>query len=140
MRTPIFKPILKSLSVLLLALPIALAAQSNAGEESSDNPFEQELPTVIIHTSKGPITVELFSDQAPKSTENFLEYARSGHYAGTLFHRVIGNFMIQGGGFDRDMQQKPTREPVQNEADNGLSNARGTLAMARTNMPHSATS
>jgi len=142
MRTLNFNPILKSLSALLLALPMALAAQSDDadnGEATSDNPFEKDLPSVVIHTSKGPITAELFSDQAPKSVENFLEYARSGHYEGTLFHRVIGNFMIQGGGFDRDMNQKPTREPVENEADNGLSNARGTLAMARTNMPHSAT-
>ena len=99
-----------------------------------------EYPTVILHTSHGAITLELFEDKAPQSVANFLQYARDGHYDGTLFHRVIPNFMIQGGGFDTDFQQKPTRDPIQNEADNGLSNVRGTVAMARTNDPHSATS
>ncbi|MDX1626733.1 MAG: peptidylprolyl isomerase [Wenzhouxiangellaceae bacterium] len=111
-----------------------------AQETATENPFEKELPTVIIHTSKGPITVELFEEDAPKSVENFLAYARSGHYDGTIFHRVIPGFMIQGGGYDADLEQKPTRDPIENEADNGLSNRRGTLAMARTNDPHSATS
>ncbi|MEE4296631.1 MAG: peptidylprolyl isomerase [Wenzhouxiangella sp.] len=99
-----------------------------------------EYPTVILHTNFGAITVELFEDKAPKSVANFVEYARDGHYDGTLFHRVISNFMIQGGGFDTSFQQKSTREPIENEADNGLGNERGTLAMARTNDPHSATS
>ncbi|WP_049727007.1 peptidylprolyl isomerase [Wenzhouxiangella marina] len=100
----------------------------------------KEYPQVILHTNHGAITIELFEDAAPKSVENFLQYARDGHYDGTLFHRVISNFMIQGGGFDTDFNQKATREPIDNEADNGLSNDRGTLAMARTNDPHSATS
>ncbi|MDT8448819.1 MAG: peptidylprolyl isomerase [Wenzhouxiangellaceae bacterium] len=94
---------------------------------------------MIIHTSRGDIKVELFDDQAPISVENFLDYARKGHYDGTIFHRVISDFMIQGGGFDVDLNQRPTGEPIRNEADNGLSNQRGTLAMARTNDPHSAT-
>ncbi|NCO19716.1 MAG: peptidyl-prolyl cis-trans isomerase [Gammaproteobacteria bacterium] len=126
-------------ALLLAAVSIATSFITSAQEATAPNPFEQQLPTVILHTSKGPITLELFSDQAPISVENFLEYARSGHYDGTIFHRVIGNFMIQGGGFDAEMQQRPVRDPIQNEADNGLSNARGTVAMARTGMPNSAT-
>lgn len=122
-------------ALLLAAVSLAASAQDTA----TPNPFEQELPTAILHTSKGPITLELFADQAPISVENFLEYARSGHYDGTIFHRVIGNFMIQGGGYDAEMTQRPVRDPIRNEADNGLSNARGTIAMARTGMPHSAT-
>lgn len=97
-------------------------------------------PEVIIHTNKGQIRLELFADKAPKSVENFLQYARSGFYEGTIFHRVISYFMIQGGGFTPDMQLKPPKEPVQNEATNGLKNLRGTIAMARTPSPHSATS
>ena len=96
-------------------------------------------PAVVIHTNKGEIQLELFAGQAPKSVENFLGYARSGFYDGTIFHRVISHFMIQGGGFTADMEKKPTGEPIPNEADNGLSNKRGTIAMARTSDPHSAT-
>lgn len=95
---------------------------------------------VVMHTNFGPIEIELFNDKAPKSVENFLAYVEAGHYENTLFHRVIPNFMIQGGGFDTNFQQKPTQPPIENEANNGLSNARGTLAMARTMSPHSATS
>jgi len=94
---------------------------------------------VIIRTTFGPITVALDADKAPKTVENFLSYARDGYYDGTIFHRVIDNFMIQGGGFDTEMQQKPAGEPIENEADNGLKNDFGTLAMARTMDPHSAT-
>ena len=94
---------------------------------------------VQITTSLGPITLELADDQAPKSVANFLQYARDGFYNGTIFHRVIGDFMIQGGGFTTDLEQKPTRPPVPNEADSGLKNLRGTVAMARTNDPNSAT-
>ena len=86
---------------------------------------------VIIRTTFGPITVDLDADKAPKTVANFLDYARQGHYDGTIFHRVIDNFMIQGGGFDTNMQQKPTGEPIENEADNGLKNDFGTIAMAR---------
>ena len=94
---------------------------------------------VIIRTTFGEITVELDSEKAPKTVENFLEYAKEGFYDGTVFHRVIDNFMIQGGGFDTDMVQKACKDPVENEADNGLKNDFGTVAMARTMEPHSAT-
>jgi cyclophilin family peptidyl-prolyl cis-trans isomerase len=96
-------------------------------------------PQVRLDTSLGAITLELAEDQAPKTVENFLDYAREGFYNGTIFHRVIDGFMIQGGGFTADFQQKTTRAPIQNEADNGLKNQRGTIAMARTGDPHSAT-
>ena len=92
-----------------------------------------------MKTSKGDITLELDADKAPATVENFLGYVDSGFYEGTIFHRVIEGFMIQGGGFTADMDQKDTRDPVRNEADNGLKNDRGTIAMARTSDPHSAT-
>jgi cyclophilin family peptidyl-prolyl cis-trans isomerase len=95
---------------------------------------------ITIKTNHGDIRVELFDEKAPVSCENFRQYARDGHYADTIFHRVIPNFMIQGGGMDESMTQKPTREPIKNEADNGESNVRGTLAMARTMVVDSATS
>jgi peptidyl-prolyl cis-trans isomerase A (cyclophilin A) len=96
-------------------------------------------PVVIIDTSEGTITVELFQKKAPKSVDNFLAYVRSGFYKGTIFHRVIKGFMIQGGGFTPDMAKKPTQPPIPNEAANGLINSRGTLAMARTSDVNSAT-
>ena len=96
-------------------------------------------PTVLLETSSGDILVELFPEQAPKTVANFLQYVDDGFYTNTIFHRVIPGFMIQGGGLSARMDEKPTREPVPNEADNGLKNARGTLAMARTRDPHSAT-
>lgn len=95
---------------------------------------------ITIKTNHGDISVELFDDKAPISCENFRQYARDGHFDGTIFHRVIPNFMIQGGGMDDSMTSKPTREPIKNEADNGVSNKRGTLAMARTMVVDSATS
>jgi peptidyl-prolyl cis-trans isomerase B (cyclophilin B) len=95
--------------------------------------------TVELQTSAGAIRIELDDERAPKCTENFLAYVRSGHYDGTVFHRVIKGFMIQGGGMDAAMKQKPTQSPIVNEADNGLTNDRYTLAMARTSDPHSAT-
>ena len=91
-----------------------------------------------MRTNHGTIVVELFADKAPKTVENFLAYVESGHFAGTVFHRVINGFMIQGGGFDASMNQKPTRASIPNEAKNGLRNEPGTLAMARTSDPHSA--
>ncbi|MAC34091.1 MAG: cyclophilin [Haliea sp.] len=94
---------------------------------------------VIMRTTFGDITLSLDAEKAPKTVANFLNYVREGFYDGTIFHRVIDNFMIQGGGFDTDMRQKPTGEPVENEADNGLKNDFGTIAMARTMDPHSAT-
>jgi cyclophilin family peptidyl-prolyl cis-trans isomerase len=97
-------------------------------------------PQVVISTTNGDITLRLFRDKAPLSVENFLKYVESGHYDGTVFHRVIPNFMIQGGGFTPDMQRRePDREPVPNESKNRLHNIRGTVAMARTNDPDSAT-
>jgi peptidyl-prolyl cis-trans isomerase B (cyclophilin B) len=96
-------------------------------------------PQVLIKTSAGDITVELDQDKAPATVKNFLGYVDDGHYAGTQFHRVISGFMIQGGGYSADFTEKSTREPVPNEADNGLKNDRGTLAMARTSNPNSAT-
>ena len=96
-------------------------------------------PRVLFKTSLGDFTIELYPDKAPKSVENFLQYVRDRYYDGTVFHRVIDGFMVQGGGFTADLRQKPTRAPVANEANNGLSNLRGTVAMARTNDPNSAT-
>ena len=94
---------------------------------------------VILHTTKGDITLELNAEKAPETVKNFLEYVNSGFYNGTIFHRVINNFMIQGGGFEPGMRQKPTRPPIKNEAANGLSNDKYTIAMARTSDPQSAT-
>lgn len=103
--------------------------------ENADN------PVVTISTNKGDIVIELFAEGAPGSVRNFLQYVNSGYYTGTIFHRVIPDFMIQGGGFTESMQKKPgLAATIQNEADNGLKNKRGTLAMARTQDPHSATS
>ena len=99
----------------------------------------QDNPIVVIETSLGTITVELDREHAPLSVENFLQYVTDGYYTGTIFHRVIEDFMVQGGGFTADLQPKPTRAPIKNEATNGLSNERGTLAMARTNTVDSAT-
>jgi cyclophilin family peptidyl-prolyl cis-trans isomerase len=100
----------------------------------------QSNPVVVIETSMGDITVELFQDKAPISVENFLTYANDGYYSGTVFHRVIQQFMIQGGGMTADLTPKGTRDPIKNEATNGVSNARGTVSMARTNVVDSATS
>lgn len=95
-------------------------------------------PSVTIETNQGTIVLELFAKEAPKTVENFLSYVEEGHYDGVIFHRVIPNFMIQGGGMNKDMSEKPTRSPVENEAENGLKNDLGTVAMARTSEPHSA--
>ncbi len=95
---------------------------------------------ITLHTNQGDITLELDFAKAPKSAANFLAYAKEGHYNGTVFHRVIDNFMIQGGGFEVGMKQKKTKATIQNEADNGLKNEVGTVAMARTSDPHSASS
>ena len=121
------------LSATLLVM-VSVMVTSSFSEKASGN------PVVVIKTSVGDITVELFQNKAPKSVENFLAYAESGYYNGTIFHRVIKGFMIQGGGFTPDMTRKPTKSPIQNEANNGLKNTRGTLAMARTSDVNSATS
>lgn len=117
----------------LLALLVLLTAGVTAAAESKDP------VTVMIATSKGNITVELLPAKAPETVANFLRYVDEGFYNGTIFHRVISGFMIQGGGYDQDYTKKQTHDPVINEADNGLSNVRGTIAMARTGDPHSAT-
>jgi peptidyl-prolyl cis-trans isomerase B (cyclophilin B) len=96
-------------------------------------------PEVEMETSKGKMVIELFPDKAPETVKNFLNYVEAKFYDGTIFHRVISNFMIQGGGFTADMKNKSTGKPIKNEADNGLKNDRGTIAMARTGDPHSAT-
>ena len=93
---------------------------------------------IKLHTNHGVITLKLFADKAPETVANFIQYVKDGHYDNTIFHRVISNFLIQGGGFDSDMKQKSTRETIKNEANNGLSNKKGTIAMARTMEPHSA--
>ena len=115
-----------------LALAAVLAA-SLAG------PLAAMAQTVKLTTSMGDIVVELDAQKAPKTVANFVQYVKAGHYNGTVFHRVIEGFMVQGGGMNADMSEKPTRAPIPLEAGNGLSNARGTLAMARTNAPNSAT-
>jgi cyclophilin family peptidyl-prolyl cis-trans isomerase len=122
-----------------------LAGFSRAAEVPSPTQSAKETkamtknPTVVIKTSKGEIEAELYADKAPITVENFLAYAKAGSYDGTIFHRVIPNFMVQGGGLTPDMNQKPTRAPIKNEADNGLKNKTGTLAMARTGVVDSAT-
>jgi len=118
---------------IILALVFALCGPPAAMGGLSDN------PQVIMETSKGTIVLEVFPDEAPETVKNFLKYVRWGHYDGTIFHRVIPNFMIQGGGFSPEMKRKNTEMPIQNEATNGLKNKRGTVAMARTPDPHSAT-
>lgn len=122
--------ILRTLALALAFLAAPVLAQENA----NDN------PRVRLTTTMGEITIELFQEQAPKTVANFLSYVRSGFYDGTIFHRVIDDFVIQGGGFTPDMQPKPTGPTIENEADNGLSNRRGTLAMARARQPDSADS
>lgn len=116
-----------SVALLCLALSgVAMAADKN--------------PVVLMETSLGNVKIELYPDKAPASVRNFLDYTKSGFYNGTIFHRVIPGFMIQGGGFTADLRQKPTNAPIRNEAGNGLKNDRGTIAMARTSNPDSATS
>jgi cyclophilin family peptidyl-prolyl cis-trans isomerase len=115
---------------LLAALSLGAIAQSGLAAEANQ---------VSLKTSMGEIVLELYPDQAPKTVANFLQYVRNGHYEGTIFHRVIDGFMIQGGGFVPNMGQKPTGKPIENEAKNGLKNTRYSISMARTNAPHSAT-
>jgi peptidyl-prolyl cis-trans isomerase A (cyclophilin A) len=125
--TSLLRRTLLSASAAALALTLPLTALAS------------DTPKVRLTTSAGDIVIELYADKAPKSVENFLQYVRDKHYDGTVFHRVIDGFMIQGGGFTADLQQKPTRAPIPLEASNGLKNDRGTIAMARTPNPNSAT-
>ena len=124
---------MKLLTCAVSIFAIVAALEGPAGAQSKN-------PVVVIATSVGDITVELDPAKAPLSVENFLAYVKAGHYDGTIFHRVIKGFMIQGGGMTPDMREKPTRPPIKNEAANGLKNERGTITMARTNQVDSATS
>jgi cyclophilin family peptidyl-prolyl cis-trans isomerase len=133
-------------SSFTLAAHAEEAAKTKAAETKKTEAAKPEAkkgdkvnPHVVIETSMGQIEIELFQEQAPISTKNFLEYVEKGFYNGTIFHRVINNFMIQGGGFNKDMSQKPTAAPIKNEATNGLKNEKYTLAMARTSVVDSAT-
>lgn len=129
------RPVLGNYIRTVLAVVIfTLCVQLHADQHASGN------TQVIIQTNKGEITLELFAKEAPITTTNFLEYVKSGFYEGTIFHRVIPDFVIQGGGLTVDLEHKSTRSPITNEADNGIKNERGTIAMARTRNPHSATS
>lgn len=130
MRAPIVVAIIVLGLVIALGVGIAMQDQPESGGKG---------PVVLIETTKGNIKVQLFEDKAPITVKNFMQYVEDKHYDGTIFHRVIKGFMIQGGGFDQLMREKPTRAPIKNEAGNGLSNKRGTIAMARTNVPDSAT-
>jgi peptidyl-prolyl cis-trans isomerase B (cyclophilin B) len=122
------KQLISILAIFVLSSSLSQAQMSTAN------------PEVTIHTNHGDIRLELYPEQAPVSVENFLQYARDGFYDGTIFHRIISHFMIQGGGMTPDLKPKQTREPIINEADNGLKNLRGSVAMARTNDVNSATS
>ena len=122
------------LSYLLAAI---LSVSMSVAQPQSDDSAEN--PRVLMKTTDGDITIELFADKSPITVENFLRYVDDGHYDGTVFHRVISNFMIQGGGFDADLKEKETRDAIVNESKNKLHNTRGTLAMARTSDPDSAT-
>ena len=123
--------------VLLAAIVGCLLFSTAIGADSAAADGKQSM--VTIKTSMGDIKIKLFDKAAPETVKNFLQYVSDGHYNNTIFHRVISGFMIQGGGFDASFNQKQTRQPIKNEADNGLSNKRGTVAMARTADPNSAT-
>lgn len=122
-----------------LALCMGSAAQAASSTPNQGKSMSTTNPQVKLQTSQGDILIELYAEKAPKTVESFLTYVQEGFYDGTVFHRVINNFMVQGGGFDVAMKQKPTHAPVENEANNGLKNDKYTLAMARTADPHSAT-
>nr|WP_304609764.1 peptidylprolyl isomerase [Motiliproteus sp. SC1-56] len=120
-----------------MSLSLSPALKAADKPASADSPAN---PRVALHTSKGDIILELYPQKAPATVKNFLDYVENGFYDGLIFHRVISNFMIQGGGFTEDMTRKATNAPIKNEADNGLANEVGTVAMARTSDPHSASS
>ena len=141
-RLQILRPGLRRLGVALFASALLAAGSSAAAANSTPNEGSPSMTTetrVKLQTNHGDIIIELNAEKAPKTTANFLDYVRDGFYDGTVFHRVINNFMIQGGGFEPGMKQKKTGEPVENEANNGLKNDNYTVAMARTSDPHSAT-
>lgn len=127
--------------VLTIGLFFLGSLTFSAGPEEKESiTTDQQNPQVEMKTSKGTMVIELYPDKAPLTVKNFLTYVEEGFFDGTIFHRVMRDFMIQGGGFDTEGKEKPTHEPIKNEADNGLSNKRGTISMARTNDPDSATS
>lgn len=139
-----FKRLMLAAVLLTPALAFAQATQPAAAKDAKPAAKVEATPAVaapkvLLKTSMGDVTIELAADKAPKSTANFLAYVNSGFYDGTVFHRVIDNFMVQGGGFTKELQQKPTRASIINESKNGLSNVRGSIAMARTADPNSAT-
>src|SRR5437763_1217694 len=129
---------------MISAVALLCLAQAAGVPSAAPSPVPSPRPTptgpvVVLETSLGRIRIGLYEDKAPISTENFLHYVRKGHYDGTVFHRVMPTFMVQGGGMTPDLKEKPTDPPIRNEARNGLRNNRGTVAMARTNDPNSAT-
>lgn len=128
------------LVILIVVLLAGLVAFVFWPTKQESRQYSTKNPIVVVETSMGNIDIELFPDKAPKTVENFLKYVNKGFYKDTLFHRVIPNFMIQGGGFIKGMVLKPTDDPIENESSNGLSNRRGTVAMARASGPKSATS
>lgn len=133
---------LAACSVALAIVPAAASAQPATPSTPSSNEGTKPMstsPRVKLQTNQGDIVITLDAEKAPKTVENFLSYVKSGFYNGTIFHRVIDGFMVQGGGFEAGLKQKPTQAPIENEADNGLKNDKYTLAMARTSDPHSAT-
>jgi peptidyl-prolyl cis-trans isomerase B (cyclophilin B) len=130
---------MKQLLGMMLTMAIGMLPAAGYSTENQSTTEGAGMVNVTLETNKGDIRIELNAEKAPATVANFLEYAKAGHYDNTVFHRVIGGFMIQGGGFDTSMKQKPTSAPVKNEADNGLKNVTGTIAMARTSDPHSAT-
>ena len=132
--------VLGALAMLLVSVATAQSADPAKSPSPGKSPGAAKAPHVIMKTSLGEMTIELYPDKAPISVQNFLDYVDAKFYDGTIFHRVIPTFMIQGGGFTEDMQQKPTKPPIKNEAGNGLKNTTGTLAMARTGVVDSATS
>ncbi len=133
------KPVRSVIPALLLAMS-TLLPMTGAHAETASETASAALPSVKVVTSKGPFVIQLRPDAAPKTVENFLEYVRDGFYDNTVFHRVIPGFMIQGGGFTNDLTRKPTQDPIVNEAKPTLKNLRGSIAMARTSAPDSATS
>lgn len=137
----LFKPFAAVFCAALFCVTYAVADENKATKNAAkadENSIESNV--VVMQTNQGDIVIELAADKAPQTVANFKQYVDSGFYDGTVFHRVIPGFMIQGGGFDTQLKQKPNEAPIQNEADNGLQNVVGSLAMARTSAPHSATS
>jgi len=130
----------RQIALAALAMLVVAACSGNGGNEGSEAAEAAGNPVVVLSTTLGDIKIELYPDKAPVTVENFLGYVKSKFYDGTIFHRVIPNFMIQGGGFDAEMKQKKTGPQIKNEAGNGLKNARGTISMARTSVVDSATS